>query len=60
MADVSAATKRQDVEGDRKEVSERKLREDGGHRREGESGTRIGRKSEGEDGGHDHQAAEDG
>ena len=47
------------VEGHRKEVAHRQLPEDGGHRCEGEPRTRIGRKPEGEDGRHDHEAAED-
>ena len=41
-------------------MAERELREDGGHRREGEAGASVGREAEGEDGGHDHQTAENG
>lgn len=32
------------VEGDREEVAERELREDGGHRREGEAGASVGER----------------
>ena len=48
------------VKDDSKQVTERHLREDGGHRHERQTGTGPGFKTKGEDGGHHHQCAQDG
>lgn len=46
------------VEGDGEQLTEGQLREDGGHRHEGQTGTGIRIEAESEDGRHDHQTAE--